>query len=64
MDDSVDQTNQLEQWRSIPAAANADEATAGGEDDERAATIVAQWREFLPADCVETMIKHGWHRQD
>jgi hypothetical protein len=31
-------------------------------DDERAAANVAEWRKYLPEDCVESMIKDGWHR--
>ena len=30
--------------------------------DARAAAKIAQWRDFLPEDCVETMIQAGWHR--
>jgi hypothetical protein len=63
MTDSIDQKEPLEQWRSIRIAADPDEVPAIGEDDERAATIVAQWREYLPTDCVEAMIERGWHRE-
>jgi hypothetical protein len=31
-------------------------------DGARAADNVAEWRKFLPPDCVEAMIKDGWHR--
>ena len=27
----------------------------------RAAAIVADWRSYLPEDCVAAMIKDGWH---
>jgi len=31
-------------------------------DDARAAENIAEWRKYLPQDCIETMIKRGWHR--
>jgi hypothetical protein len=40
-----------------------DEAQPRSEDDARAIANIAQWREYLPADCVEAMIKDGWHRR-
>lgn len=35
-----------------------DMATAAA---SRAAAIVADWRTYLPEDCVAAMIKDGWH---
>jgi hypothetical protein len=47
------------QWK----AAKSDEAPLRIDNDPRALANIAQWREFLPADCVEAMIKDGWHRR-
>lgn len=30
-------------------------------DPARAAANIAQWRTYLAQDCVESMIKSGWH---
>lgn len=63
MINSVDLKDPLEQRRAAGDAAIPDEAPLRSEDDPRAVANVAQWREFLPADCVEAMIKDGWHRR-
>jgi hypothetical protein len=44
-------------------AAKPDKAPPNREEDLRALANIAQWREYLPADCVEAMIKDGWHRR-
>ncbi len=31
-------------------------------EDTRAAQNVAEWRTFLPKECVHLMVKDGWHR--
>jgi hypothetical protein len=33
----------------------------GQADVVRAATIVLEWREYLPDDCVKAMVASGWH---
>jgi hypothetical protein len=53
----------LEQWRSIRAAARPNDSQFRGEATERAAANVEQWRQSLPADCVEAMVKDGWQRR-
>jgi hypothetical protein len=30
-------------------------------DSGRAAENIAEWRKYLPEDCVNTMVKAGWH---
>jgi hypothetical protein len=30
-------------------------------DTARADQNVAEWRQYLPEDCVNAMIKNGWH---
>jgi hypothetical protein len=30
-------------------------------DSARAAENIAEWREYLPEDCVNAMVKVGWH---
>jgi hypothetical protein len=29
--------------------------------EDRGADLIAEWRRYLPADCVGSMIKCGWH---
>lgn len=31
--------------------------------DRRAAKNIAEWQKFLPQECVEAMIRDGWHRR-
>lgn len=31
-------------------------------DSARAADNIAEWRKYLPEDCVNAMVKAGWHR--
>jgi len=42
--------------RSFPADGQISEADAA-----RAAENIRVWRSYLPQDCVDTMIKMGWH---
>jgi hypothetical protein len=56
---SADPGDPFEQWKS----AKSDEAPLRSGDDPRALANIAQWREYLPDDCVEAMIKDGWHRR-
>ncbi len=49
------------------AARPASGARRSGEDfsvvaDTRAAHNVAEWRKYLPKECVDLMVKDGWHR--
>lgn len=30
-------------------------------DSARAAENIAEWRKYLPEDCVDAMVKAGWH---
>lgn len=30
-------------------------------DSARAAENIAEWRKYLPEDCVNAMVKAGWH---
>jgi hypothetical protein len=30
-------------------------------DGARAAENIAEWRKYLPEDCVDAMVKSGWH---
>ena len=30
-------------------------------DSARAAENIAEWRKYLPEDCVNSMVKAGWH---
>jgi hypothetical protein len=30
-------------------------------DSVRAAENIAEWRKYLPEDCVNAMVKAGWH---
>ncbi len=32
------------------------------DDGARSARIIRLWRSYLPEDCVNTMVKMGWHR--
>lgn len=56
---SADLGDPSEQWK----AAKSDEVPLRSDDDPRSVANVAQWREYLPADCVEAMITDGWHRR-
>jgi hypothetical protein len=56
---SADLGDPFEKWK----AAKSDEAPLRSDDDPRAVANIALWREYLPPDCVEAMIKDGWHRR-
>jgi hypothetical protein len=56
---SADLEDPSEQWE----AAKSDEAPLRSDDHPRSVANIAQWREYLPSDCVEAMIKDGWHRR-
>jgi hypothetical protein len=36
-------------------------AGGGGPLTARAAANIAEWSTYLPKDCVEAMIRDGWH---
>lgn len=55
---SADLGDPSEQWE-----AKSDGAPLRSDDDPRSVANIAQWREYLPTDCVEAMIKDGWHRR-
>lgn len=53
----------------LHAAAAESDATTGQPPEEandvdgaRAAENIAEWRKYLPQDCVDAMVKDGWHR--
>ena len=56
---TADLGDPFQQWK----AAKSNEAPLRSDDDPRSVANITQWREYLPADCVEAMIKDGWHRR-
>jgi len=45
---------------SVPVTEGSD-ALHSTEEIARAEEKIAEWREYLPEDCVKAMIQRGWH---